>query len=178
MGARDQHQLEAKRYLVLTLHRPANVDDPVQFFRMLKAIGEAAHGFPVLFPVHPRTAKTMRTLSGVPSNILPLEPQPYLEFNFLVKNAMAVITDSGGITEETTVMGVPCLTLRDTTERPETVTVGTNELVGTDPNGIAPVLARVLAGRWKSGAVPEKWDGQAASRSVAHLETLLIARDR
>jgi len=169
----DEHRLEIKKFLVLTLHRPANVDDPARFSRMLTAIGEAAHGHPVLFPVHPRTAKTLRSLSGLPSNILPLEPQPYLEFNFLVKHAMAVITDSGGITEETTVMGVPCLTLRDTTERPETVTIGTNELVGTDPEAIVPALTRVLAGRWKSGSVPEKWDGHAASRIVTHLEALL-----
>ena len=84
-----------------------------------------------------------------------------------------MITDSGGITEETTVMGVPCLTLRDNTERPETVTVGTNELIGTDPARLGPAMARLLAGQWKQGAIPEKWDGRAAERIVAALERLL-----
>jgi UDP-N-acetylglucosamine 2-epimerase (non-hydrolysing) len=97
----------------------------------------------------------------------------YLEFNYLVNNCMAVITDSGGITEEATVMGVPCLTLRDTTERPETVTVGTNELVGTDPSKLKPVLDRVFSGQWKKGGIPEKWDGKTGERIVVHLERLL-----
>ena len=90
-----------------------------------------------------------------------------------MKHAKGVITDSGGITEETTVMGVPCLTLRDNTERPETVTIGTNELIGTDPAKLAPALARLMTGAWKKGAVPEKWDGHAAERIVAELERLL-----
>jgi len=89
-----------------------------------------------------------------------------------------VITDSGGITEETTIMGVPCITLRDSTERPETVTVGTNELIGTDPAALAPVLERLFAGKWKKGAIPEKWDGQTAPRIVAALETLLCQDKR
>lgn len=92
-----------------------------------------------------------------------------------MKHAKGVITDSGGITEETTVMGVPCLTLRDSTERPETVTVGTNELIGTDPAKLAPALARLLAGQWKKGGIPEKWDGRAAERIVVELERLLRA---
>ena len=107
-------------------------------------------------------------------NLLPVEPQPYLEFNYLVRHARAVITDSGGITEETTVMGVPCLTLRDNTERPETVTVGTNELIGTDPAALAPAFARLFAGQWKKGGIPEKWDGRTGERIVAHLERLLV----
>jgi UDP-N-acetylglucosamine 2-epimerase (non-hydrolysing) len=96
-----------------------------------------------------------------------------LEFNFLVKNSMAVITDSGGITEEATVMGVPCLTLRDTTERPETVTVGTNELVGTNPSKLKPALDRLFAGQWKKGGIPEKWDGKTGERICTVLEQLL-----
>ena len=93
-----------------------------------------------------------------------VDPQPYLEFNYLVQHARGVITDSGGVTEETTVMGVPCLTLRDTTERPETVTVGTNELIGTDPAALKPALDRLFAGQWKKGSIPEKWDGRTGER--------------
>ena len=127
----------------------------------------------MVFPVHPRTAKTLAEMKGLPAGLRLVEPQPYLEFNWLVKHARAVITDSGGITEETTVMGVPCLTLRDTTERPETITIGTNELIGTDPARLKPALDRLFAGEWKKGAIPEKWDGRAAERIVAALETLL-----
>ena len=99
-------------------------------------------------------------------------------YAYLVKHACAVVTDSGGITEETIVLGVPCLTLRDNTERPETVTVGTNELIGTDPVNLGPALARLLAGDWKKGAIPEKWDGKAAERIVTELERLMgVQRD-
>jgi UDP-N-acetylglucosamine 2-epimerase (non-hydrolysing) len=168
-------QLQPGSYFVTTLHRPANVDEPARFARLLTAIGEGARGMPVVFPVHPRTAKTIRDLPGVPANIRLVEPQPYLEFNHLVRHARAVITDSGGVTEEATVLGVPCLTMRNTTERPETVTIGTNELIGTDPSALAPALARLLGGQWKKGRIPEKWDGHAGERIVAHLEQLLGA---
>ena len=103
-----------------------------------------------------------------------VDPQPYLEFNWLVKHAKAVITDSGGITEEATVMGVPCLTLRDTTERPETIDLGTNELIGTDPKRLKPALDRLFAGKWKKGSIPEMWDGKTGERIVAALECLLV----
>ena len=167
--------LQGGEYLVLTLHRPANVDSADNFAALLVAVGSNARGLPVVFPVHPRTAKTIRELVDVPSNIRLVEPQPYLEFNYLVKHAKAVITDSGGVTEETTVMGVPCMTLRDSTERPETVTMGTNELLGTDPAAIAPALARLFAGQWKRGAIPELWDGHTGERIVAALERLALA---
>ncbi len=123
--------------------------------------------------MHPRTAKTLQALGDIPASIRLVEPQPYLEFNYLVRHAKAVITDSGGITEETTVLGVPCLTLRDTTERPETVSIGTNELIGTDPAHLKPALDRLFAGAWKKGGIPELWDGQTAGRIVQHLERLL-----
>lgn len=165
--------LEPGKYFVTTLHRPANVDAADGFARMLTAIGEGARGLPVVFPVHPRSRKTIRGLPDVPSNLLLVDPQPYLEFNWLVKHAKAVITDSGGITEETTVMGVPCLTLRDNTERPETITIGTNELIGTDPARLAPVMDRLFDGQWKKGGIPEKWDGQTSMRIVAALEQVL-----
>lgn len=160
-------------YFVVTLHRPANVDTSDGFNQLLSAIGEATRGLPVVFPVHPRTAKTLRDVVDVPSNIRLVDPQPYLEFNYLVKHAKAVITDSGGITEETTVMGVPCITLRDSTERPETVTIGTNELIGTDPTAIKPALDTLFAGQWKKGAIPDLWDGRTGERIVAVLEKLL-----
>ncbi|MBX3606807.1 MAG: UDP-N-acetylglucosamine 2-epimerase (non-hydrolyzing) [Piscinibacter sp.] len=166
--------LRPQGYFVMTLHRPANVDEPAAFARLLAEVGEAVRGMPVVFPVHPRTAKTLAGLP-VPGSIKPVEPQPYLEFNHLVRHARGVITDSGGITEETTVMGVPCLTLRDTTERPETVSVGTNELVGTDPSRIKPHLDRLFAGQWKRGAIPEKWDGHTGERIALELERLLDA---
>ena len=115
-------------------------------------------------------------LHSMPLLVLPgVDSQPYLEFNWLVKHARAVITDSGGITEETTVMQVPCLTLRDTTERPETVTVGTNELIGTDPSKLKPALDRLFAGQWKRGGIPPLWDGRTGERIVAALERLLAA---
>lgn len=165
--------LEPGKYFVTTLHRPANVDAADGFARLLVAIGEGARGLPVVFPVHPRSRKTIRGLPDVPANLVLVDPQPYLEFNWLVKHARAVITDSGGITEETTVMGVPCLTLRDNTERPETITIGTNELIGTDPARLAPAMDRLFDGQWKTGGIPEKWDGQTSTRIVAALEQLL-----
>ena len=160
-------------YFVLTLHRPANVDGAGEFARLLQAIGEGTRGMPVVFPVHPRTAKTLQSLAELPVNLHLVEPQPYLEFNYLVKHSKAVITDSGGITEESTVMGVPCMTLRDNTERPETVTLGTNELLGTDPRALKPALDRLFAGEWKKGGIPELWDGKASQRIVNALERLL-----
>lgn len=169
----DELGLKAGEYFVVTLHRPANVDQGDAFARLLAAIGEGTRGLPVVFPVHPRTAKTLRDLNEVPASFQLVDPQPYLEFNYLVKHAKAVITDSGGITEETTVMGVPCLTLRDSTERPETVTTGTNELIGINPAALAPALDKLFAGQWKKGAIPEKWDGRTGERIVQVLEQLL-----
>ncbi|MFZ1324639.1 MAG: UDP-N-acetylglucosamine 2-epimerase (non-hydrolyzing) [Candidatus Contendobacter sp.] len=171
----NELQLQPKSYFVLTLHRPANVDQTSAFSALLNASTAGACGWPVVFPVHPRTAKTLYALTQWPSNLHPVDPQPYLEFNYLVRHAKGVITDSGGITEETTVMGVPCLTLRDSTERPETVTIGTNELIGTNPAYLAPALARLMAGQWKKGGIPERWDGKAAERIVATLERLMAA---
>ncbi|MCK9541543.1 MAG: UDP-N-acetylglucosamine 2-epimerase (non-hydrolyzing) [Novosphingobium sp.] len=172
---RDELGLTAREYFVLTLHRPANVDDRAGMAAMLDAVGQGTRGLPVVFPVHPRTAKTLEGLA-LPGNLRLVEPQPYLEFNWLVRSARAVITDSGGITEETTVLGVPCLTLRDSTERPETVEIGTNELIGTDPAVLGPALDRLFAGQWKQGGIPPLWDGRTGERIVAALETLLGAR--
>jgi UDP-N-acetylglucosamine 2-epimerase (non-hydrolysing) len=166
--------LQSGQYFVMTMHRPANVDTAQSLGAVLQAIGDGARGMPVVFPVHPRTAKTLRELVNLPENLLLVEPQPYLEFNYLVKHAKGVITDSGGVTEETTVMGVPCITMRNSTERPETVTLGTNELIGTDPARVKPTLDRLFEGRWKKGAVPPLWDGKTGGRIVECLERLLL----
>jgi UDP-N-acetylglucosamine 2-epimerase (non-hydrolysing) len=171
----DELGLRHGEYLVVTLHRPANVDGLSQLSGTLMAIGEGSRGLPIVFPVHPRTAKTLAAMSGLPQNIHFVEPQPYLEFNYLVKHSRAVITDSGGITEETTVLGIPCMTLRDSTERPETVEIGTNELVGTDPRQLGPALDRLFSGKWKRGGIPEKWDGKTGERIVLGLEKFLGA---
>ena len=166
----DEHKLVSGQYFVLTLHRPANVDVIDAFDNMLRTIGKDTRGLPVIFPVHPRTAKSLSNLKGLPDNLHFVDPQPYLEFNYLVKNAKAVITDSGGITEECTVMDVPCMTLRDSTERPETVSIGTNELIGTDPSKLKPALDKLFSGQWKKGTTPEKWDGKTGDRIVSILE--------
>jgi len=171
----DSLKLEPGKYFVITLHRPANVDGEQQLLRLLHAIAEGARGLPVIFPVHPRTAKNLRDTGNTLPSMHYVDPLGYLEFNYLVKYAKGVITDSGGITEETTVLGVPCLTLRDNTERPETITIGTNELIGTDPSKLPPALARLMAGQWKKGAIPPLWDGKAAERIAEQLERLLLA---
>jgi UDP-N-acetylglucosamine 2-epimerase (non-hydrolysing) len=169
----DRLALRRGEYMVVTLHRPGNVDQAQRLQPLLAAIAAGARGLPIIFPVHPRTARTLRDVLELPENLALVDPQPYLEFVHLVKYARAVITDSGGITEETTVMGVPCLTLRDSTERPETVTEGTNVLVGTDPARLGPVLDQLFAGQWKQGSIPEKWDGRTGERIVAVLAQLL-----
>ena len=165
--------IDKKKYIVLTLHRPSNVDEMKSFSSLLRSIGRYSRNLPVIFPVHPRTAKSLSNLDDVPQNIHFVDPQPYLEFNYLVRDAKAVITDSGGITEETTVMGVPCMTLRDSTERPETVTIGTNELLGTEPDALEPAMDKLFSGNWKLGSIPEKWDGKTGERIVEHLKEIL-----
>lgn len=158
--------LKEKAYLVLTMHRPANVDEAVKLKALMSEIVSNVKGFPIIFPIHPRTAKIFADLEIEAENLHIINPMGYLEFNYLVQHAKAVITDSGGITEETTVMGIPCITLRDNTERPETCTIGTNELIGTNPEAIKPALDKLFSGKWKKGGIPELWDGKAAERIV------------
>jgi UDP-N-acetylglucosamine 2-epimerase (non-hydrolysing) len=165
----DEAGLSEGNYVVLTLHRPANVDQEHQLKALLDEIINNTRNLPVIFPVHPRTANILGRIGANASNLYLVEPMPYLEFNFLVKNSKAVITDSGGITEETTVMHIPCITLRDSTERPETCTVGTNELIGTNHSAIKPALDILFSGNWKKGGIPELWDGKTGSRIVKHL---------
>jgi UDP-N-acetylglucosamine 2-epimerase (non-hydrolysing) len=164
--------LKEKGYMVMTLHRPANVDEEYKLKELLEEIIANSQDLPLVFPVHPRTAKILANLGVNHPRLHLIEPLGYLEFNYLVERSMAVVTDSGGITEETTVLGVPCMTLRDNTERPETVTEGTNELIGTDPKNIAPAMKRLFAGEWKKGRIPELWDGQTAQRIVNTLMSL------
>ncbi|RZJ76849.1 MAG: UDP-N-acetylglucosamine 2-epimerase (non-hydrolyzing) [Flavobacterium sp.] len=162
----DEMGLQAKEYFVMTLHRPANVDEGDKLKALIFEIVNNVKGMPILFPIHPRTAKIFTDLGISADNLKIIDPLGYLEFNYLVENARGVITDSGGITEETTVMGVPCFTLRDNTERPETISTGTNELVGTNPDNIKPALERLFNNENKKGGIPPLWDGNAAGRIV------------
>ena len=162
----DELGLKEGEFVMMTLHRPANVDKEDKLRSLLKEIIDHSEQLPLIFPVHPRTAKMLTGMNIHHPRLHLVEPMGYLEFNYLVERAKVVITDSGGITEETTVMGVPCMTLRDNTERPETVSLGTNELIGTDPRAIKPALLKLFEGEWKLGTIPPKWDGSAARRIV------------
>lgn len=169
----DEFNLNAKNYLVVTLHRPSNVDDFYELSKLLETICSACAGYKVIFPVHPRTLRQLAEIEALPANLVLINPQPYLQFNYLVKHALAVLTDSGGITEEATAMSVPCLTLRDTTERPETVELGTNALVGKCEEKLTQSLKKIFKGKWKQGQLPEKWDGKSSERIVALLHDIL-----
>jgi UDP-N-acetylglucosamine 2-epimerase (non-hydrolysing) len=168
----NEINLEAGNYLVMTLHRPANVDEEGSLKRLIDEIIAHSENIPLVFPVHPRTAAIIKNMGIAHPRLHMIEPLGYLEFNYLVQNCKAVITDSGGITEETTVMGIPCMTLRDNTERPETISIGTNELLGTNPNAIKPFMELLFNGKWKKGSIPELWDGRTADRIVKILMNL------
>lgn len=184
--------LSKRGYAVLTLHRPSNVDDPKQLTRTLSALSDVAQTIPIIFPVHPRTQQKILASGFTGTNawdgetpveahgIWALPPAPYLDFLGLVDSAAMVVTDSGGIQEETTYLGVPCLTYRENTERPVTVTVGTNRLIGAEPSGILRYASEVLrnpapgngVGRHRS---PPLWDGHAAGRVVSVLRNYLAS---
>ena len=151
------------RFAVLTLHRPGNVDDTESLSCLLAAVAGAAPGLPVVFPVHPRTAARIEGRADLPSNLRCLPPLSYLDFIGLVAGADVVLTDSGGIQEESSVLGVPCLTIRDNTERPVTCELGTNRLIGTDPAAIAPAVAAVVGTPRRPAQIP-LWDGRAGER--------------
>lgn len=154
------------KYALLTLHRPSNVDDPAELKRILAALDAIASEIRIIFPVHPRTRRMMNDSAG--SNRAPglqiVDPIGYLEFLALQRKAAFVITDSGGIQEETTFLGIPCLTVRENTERPVTVRVGTNTLVGRDMDLLKEEARKILSGNGKKGSVPELWDGKAGER--------------
>lgn len=161
-----KHKLEDGAYMVMTLHRPSNVDDPQHLERLLQAIIENSNGIPLIFPVHPRTKNTLAKINFNTDKVILAEPLSYLQFNYLVKNSKAVITDSGGIQEETTVMHVPCITMRNNTERPETVSVGSNVLIGSSIEALKESLGILFKNEWKKGNVPYLWDGNTAKRIV------------
>ena len=177
----DELCLQEKNYVVMTMHRPANVDEEQHLKALMEQIITNVHNLPIIFPIHPRTAKIFYNLWGNEEQLAQLfpnlhivAPMGYLEFNYLVEHAKVVVTDSGGITEETTVMGVPCITLRDNTERPETCTIGTNRLIGTNPQAVKPALDALFAGEWQPGAIPPLWDGHTAERIVEILYGLEV----
>lgn len=154
-------------YGVVTLHRPSNVDDPRTFAQIARALREIGAKLPLVFPVHPRTRQKMEKFGIDPGpNVTLLNPMAYMDFLNLWKDAAMVLTDSGGLQEETTALGVPCITLRENTERPITISDGTNILAGTDPAAILNAADEILAGRTKQGRRPELWDGKAAERIV------------
>jgi UDP-N-acetylglucosamine 2-epimerase (non-hydrolysing) len=164
--------LEDKKYLVMTLHRPSNVDHKEQLQSLLTVLEKGTQNYPIIFPAHPRTQNNIEKFGIKLTHVKMVEPLGYHEFNYLVEHAKGVITDSGGITEETTVMGVPCMTLRTSTERPETCTLGTNELLGADPVALEKALGKLFSNQWKKGTIPPFWDGKAAERIVDHLLNL------
>jgi len=159
--------LMPREYAVLTLHRPSNVDDPETLARVLAAISVVHHDVPLIFPVHPRTRQRLQVLPAAAttsSTLRLIEPASYLDFVQLMANSLCVLTDSGGIQEETTALGVPCLTLRPGTERPITTTLGTNRIVGLDRDLIEAAWQQIRRRDWPPGCVPDLWDGKAARR--------------
>jgi UDP-N-acetylglucosamine 2-epimerase (non-hydrolysing) len=162
--------IPSEQYGLVTLHRPSNVDDPQQLANLLNALGRIGQNLSILFPIHPRTRKSIADGGiEVPPSVLLMEPQGYLDFLALQSHARVVITDSGGIQEETTFLDIPCLTLRTTTERPVTVTMGTNILIGANLERLHAELERILAGQGKHGKCPPLWDGHASERIAGEL---------
>ena len=176
--SRDRFRLARQGYAVVTLHRPANVDHESELASLLATLGRVASDLPLVFPIHPRTRQRIRafglesSLAGTPGFYL-IEPMGYIEFMSLVSDSRLVITDSGGVQEETTYLGIPCLTLRTTTERPITVTEGTNQLV--QPEHLHSVFQNILSGEGRTGRVPELWDGHTAQRVMASLKARCCA---
>ena len=165
----NEYQLNEKNYIVLTLHRPANVDEISSLIQLLHGIDLLASDKKIIFPIHPRTQAILRESNSDFKNIIFVSPQGYLNFMFLIKNSFAVITDSGGISEETTVLGIPCFTMRDNTERPETETIGTNTIVGTSLENLKKVFGSFIQNGARKSSIPDLWDGKASERIVSIL---------
>jgi len=174
-GQANGDRVKTGDYAVVTMHRPSNVDDKEVLSRLLETLTKVSKDLPIVFPVHPRTEKQI-SLFGVDEffnnpNIVKLPPLGYLELLGAISKAKVVLTDSGGIQEETTALGVPCITLRENTERPATVVDGTNTVVGTDPAKIIGAFEDVMKSGGKAGRVPALWDGKAAERIVVHINS-------
>jgi UDP-N-acetylglucosamine 2-epimerase (non-hydrolysing) len=165
----NEFHLEEKNYIILTLHRPSNVDEEQSLIDLLQGIDTMVADKKVIFPIHPRTKAILGDNNLNLKNIILVQPQGYLNFMFLIQNSFAVITDSGGISEETTVLGIPCFTMRDTTERPETQTIGTNTLVGTSIENLKKFFGEFLQNGIQKAGIPELWDGKASERIIAIL---------
>jgi len=168
----EKYALETGNYIILTLHRPSNVDEEQSLQKLLLGIDALANGKKVIFPVHPRTKAILENTNLEFKNIIYAEPQGYLAFMYLIKNSFAVITDSGGISEETTVLGIPCFTMRENTERPETQTIGTNTLVGISLEKLEKEFNLFLKNGKRESGIPELWDGKASERIIEILLTL------
>ncbi len=172
---KEKLNVERGKYALMTLHRPSNVDDPEVLGDILDALSYLDEHMPIVCPMHPRTRKNIKEFGFQDrfesmQQFIDIEPLGYLDFVNLMKNSVMVITDSGGLQEESTVLGIPCLTLRENTERPITITEGTNRLVGVRKNDIITSIRSVLEGKVKKGAIPEYWDGKAAERIAEHLK--------
>ncbi|MBP4137275.1 non-hydrolyzing UDP-N-acetylglucosamine 2-epimerase [Flavobacterium geliluteum] len=165
----NEHQLSEKNYIILTLHRPANVDEVSSLVALLQGIDTLVGDKKILFPIHPRTQAILSENQTNFKNIIFVLPQGYLNFMYLIKNSFAVITDSGGISEETTVLRIPCFTMRNNTERPETETIGTNTIVGTSLDNLRERFAAFLQNGPKKAGIPELWDGKASERIISIL---------
>jgi len=174
-GQGDASRWRDRRYTLVTLHRPSNVDDPALLGEIINVLVALSAEVPVLFPIHPRTRKQIEHLAmpGATGNLHFLDPLGYMEFLALQSKAVLVITDSGGIQEETTYLGIPCLTVRENTERPVTVSMGTNILVGQDANRLRDEARRILRGGAKKGSIPPLWDGKASERIAEVLAATL-----
>lgn len=172
----DELGLKPKTYTLVTLHRPSNVDEKENLEKILRIFEAIAEKSKIVFPIHPRTKKMIEQFGLLETvnkiGVKLIEPQGYIEFLKLMKEAQLVLTDSGGVQEETTVLQAPCLTMRDNTERPITIEVGTNQLVGTNEADVKEAALKILSGTVKKGLIPEKWDGRASQRIVAQLDEI------
>ena len=163
-GIFEKLNLMKKKYFLLTLHRPSNVDEKSKLMNILNEISNACKNHLIIFPAHPRVYDYIKSKKTIPKNIKIIRPLGYLDFLFFLKESQAIITDSGGITEEATYLKIPCLTIRNSTERPETITIGSNELIGEKLSRIDFYIKKILSKKWKNSRIPEKWDGKTAKR--------------
>ena len=173
----EKLNLEKKKYFLITLHRPTNVDEEKGLGKILETISKFSMNYKLIFCVHPRTVSNINNKFKKLNNFFFVEPQSYLNFLYLMKNSKGVLTDSGGITEEATFMNIPCITFRNTTERPETVLDGTNILIGNNLNNLKKYIKKIHNNKWKVTSIPKKWDGKSSKRIVKILERILSVNE-